>query len=255
MALIKHAQADKLVRDAVVLDLGDLVAQGEAIVSRARAKAKLIVEEAEFRRDQLLNTAEADGYQAGESRGYAEGFERGRAAGHREAVEEARAWLVDIESGFTRALKEFSSKREALLTDAHTDVLRLSLAIAERVIKRAVETDREVVVAQLRSALALVSAPTEIVVGIHPEDRETIEAALPGLHAAFHSLSGVHLREDAALDRGSCVVTTRETSPDGSVGHGEIDASIRTQIQRIASVLLPGADEPDDRPGETGHKT
>lgn len=237
MALIKHANAKELTKGAIVLDLGDLRRQGEAIIQRAREQAAAIVREAEAERDRLVAGAAERGYAEGLARGLEEGRARGREEGHAEAMEAARQHAEALCASWEAALAEFTERREAMLLEARMDVLRLAVLIAEKVTKRVVRIDPEVAAAQVESVLGLIARPTEVVLSINPEDRAVVERVLPGVMARLGTVRGVELRDDANLERGSCVARMRGN--DG-VGGGEIDASISTQLDRIVSALLPG---------------
>src|SRR5688572_5299317 len=82
MALIKSAKSHRLLRDAVVLDMGDLARQAERIVENARTEAARIAQAAQEQAQRLIEGADV--------RGHAEGFERGRAAGHAQGLQEGR---------------------------------------------------------------------------------------------------------------------------------------------------------------------
>jgi flagellar biosynthesis/type III secretory pathway protein FliH len=131
------------------------------------------------------------------------------------------------------------------------DVLRLALAVAERITKRVVQTDAQVAAAQLEAVLGVIVRPTELTVRIHPDDREVLSAALPQIAARFSQARHIELVDDASLMRGSCVAATRAagggSGGGGAMAPGEIDASIQTQIDRIVEAMLPG-----DGAGEAG---
>lgn len=252
MALIKHANSHSMVRDAIVLDLGDLQRQAAALVTRAQAQAGAIITEAEAERDRIIGGAQ----QAGHDRGFAQGLEEGRAQGHEEgralAMEGFRTRLDVLESVWTDALLSFNRHRDELVQLAERDVIRLAVLIAERVIKRSITLDQTLVVDQLRAVLGVVVRPTELVISVHPGDREMVESALPVLLSQFPSVRHADITEDPALQPGSVVARTRAGQGMEQLGNGggagvggsgggagEIDASITTQLDRIVEVLLP----------------
>ena len=248
MALIRHAQAREIARDAIVLDLGDVQQQAAQLMEQARRRAEEIVAEANAERARLLAGAEEEGRAEGTAKGLAEGRAKGEEQGKGAALAEWKKKLEELDARWTAAVGGVEAQRDAMLTEARTDVLRLALMIAEKVVKRAIAVDPGVVVSQLEAVLGLIARPTELLVAINPEDRRTAEQALPSLLAKFQSVRHVELVEDAGLARGSCVARTRGGSGDGNgAGHGgggEVDASIEAQLARIAEILLPG--------GETG---
>lgn len=248
MALIKHANAAQIAREAIVLDLGDLTRQGQALVESARARADQLLAEARAERDRLIAGAAEKGRAEGFARGLEEGRAKGRDEGRAAAVAEHRAALDSLQAAWSAALDEFSAQRQMLLNHAQADVLKLVAIIAGRVVKRVIDLDGRVIEGQLRAVLAAVTRPTELVLRVHPEDLDVARNALPALVAAFEPVRGAELVADAALSRGSCIALSRAASGDhagaGSGGGGEIDASIETQLSRIIEAILPGGAAP-----------
>lgn len=230
MGLIRNAAASTLARDAIVLDLGDLQRQGEALKRRAQEEANRILTEARLERERLMQGAAEEARAQGLAEGRAQGLEEGRTEGQAAAIEERRAELDALIAAWTAALNDFNGRRERLFSDARTDVLRLALRIAEKVTRRVVECDPRVVADQMNAVLAAVARPTRLMVHIHPEDAAVAREILPGVTAAM----GQHaeLVEDDSLTRGSCIARTEEGA--------SVDAGIETQLRRIAEALLPG---------------
>lgn len=233
MAMIRRADFREVARDAVVLNLGDLLAQGEAIKRAARDQAEAMLASARAERDRLVSGGAADGRAQGLARGLEEGRAQGLAEGRAQAAGEHRVALEAIEKAWTEGLAAFEGQRERLLTEAKQDVVRLALAIAGRVTHRLVEAEPGIVADQLGAVLSLVSRPTRLRIFVHPDDRAVAEEALPGLLARLGESAHASLEADATLPRGSCIAR-------GEGGAG-IDASISTQLDRIAEALAPGS--------------
>lgn len=252
MALIKHNQAVDIARSAVVLDLGDLRRQGLLILEAARDQAAGIIAEAKAERERIV----AGAAEAGRAAGMAEGREEGLIAGKLEArdaaLAEIRPRLEKIEASWKAELEALEQAREGMIHAAERDLVRLALLIAERVVKRQILADPAVVLDQLRAVLSAVARPTALAVRVHPDDVPLLEQAMPTLAARFGAARHAELMADPTLDRGSCVAEMRGAhGPAGedapSIAGGEIDASIATQLQRIAEALLPGAAVMEDR--------
>lgn len=246
MALIKHANAAQIAREAIVLDLGDLTRQGQALIDSARARADQILADARAERDRLIAGAAEKGRAEGLARGLEEGRAKGSEEGRAAALSEHRERLARLASSWQVALDEFAAQRQMLLNHAHADILKLAAMIAERVVKRAIELDAGVVTDQVRAVLASVTRPTELLLRVHPEDLETARAAMPELLSAFELVRGAEVVGDPSLSRGSCVASAR--AGPGGIGGGEIDASIGTQLDRIVEALLPSGGGGDLRP-------
>lgn len=228
MALIRQRDADRIAKDAIVLDLGDLRRQGEEMVAQARAKAALIMQEAQREREAIVRTAFAQGVQEGRTEGHAMGLEAGKTAAH----EARKAELVRIEAGWSAALAAFLGEREGLMASAREDLLRLAIEIARRATTRVLASDTAVTGELMAEAIASAARATKLVVCVHPDDELICREVLPGLMARFPECEHAEIRPDAALSRGSVVVRTP--------GGGEVDASISTRLERIATALVPG---------------
>ncbi len=231
MAVIKKSEAVSAARNAVVLDLGDIARQAELLRKRAEEQAEAIIADARAQREQLIASGYEEGHAEGSKKGYAEGFAKGEEEGKQESTVAARVKLDEIEKAWTEALDEFADGRHHLLVECKENVVRLAISIAERVIHRAVKLDERVVLAQVEHALKLIGRPTRVAVLINPDDGAMVRRALPSISARLGAMEHVVLEEDPSITRGGCIVRTAEG--------GEIDASLETQIGRIAQTLLP----------------
>lgn len=233
MALIRQIAAERVVRDAIVLDLGDLSRQGENLRTRALAEAEAIIRDAKVERERLIKDARALGHAEGLAIGRTEGISLGREEGRTAALSERGSELDKLSAAWTQALTIFIGAREQLLVDARADAVRLAVLIAKRVTKRTVAGDPGVAAAQMQEVLSLVSRRTRLRLAIHPEDEVSVREALPGALAKTTLIEHCDLVTDQSLSRGSCVATTP--------GGGVIDATIESQLDRIAALLVPDA--------------
>lgn len=231
MALIKSAQSEALPRKAMVLDLGDLQRQAEALATEAERRAAAILNDARAERERLVIGATEEGRKAGYAKGLADGLAEGREKGRTEALSQTKSTADTLIKSWDAALTQFETHRDELLSEARTDIIRLATAIASRITKRVVELNPDVVKDQLDTAIRLVIAPTRLVIAIHPDDRKSAEEVLPALAKRFASGAHTELVDDASLARGSCHIRTDK---------GDIDASLDAQLDRIVAALLPG---------------
>ncbi|MFA6043448.1 MAG: FliH/SctL family protein [Phycisphaerales bacterium] len=231
MAVLRQAEAARVVSQAVVLDLGDLKRQAEEMKSRALAEATRIVQEAHKERAKLISDArevgKAEGFEQGRKDGQAKGLEEGRQMG----LAERKAGLAQLETAWISGLDSFLTRREEMLHLAKTDVLKLAAEIARRVVKRVVELDPKVVEGQIEAALRETSRATKLIVAVSAADEPLAREALAGAIARLGSSASAELVVDAALSAGSCVVR--------SGGGGEVNAEVLTQLDRVIETLLP----------------
>ncbi len=231
MALIRQAQLGDTLRSAIVLDLGDLMRQGEMLKTAARAEADQIVSRAHAERRALLDAGAEEGRREGLAQGLEEGRVQGAAEGRDAALAELKPRIEGLEKAWTAALNDFAARREELLSQARTDVLRLATQVAEVVTRRAIELQGGAAEAQLAAALGVVAGQSKVSIRVNPADRKAFSAALPRLAERLTNAREAEIVPDESLPSGSCVLT----SPSG----GEVDASIDTQLERIAEALLP----------------
>lgn len=233
MGLIRQAESSTLVRDAIVLDLGDLQRQAEQIKDRTQQEAAKIISDARVERERLIAEARQVGLTLGHAQGLEAGLAEGRTQGIAQAAAERRKELDVLITGWTKALDEFVQERESVLAEARREVLTLACAMAERIVRRVISVDPAAVAVQIEKVLALVARPTRIVLRVNPRDEAAARDAMPALMARFPFAEHAEVCVDEALLPGSCRATT--------AGGGEIDASIRTQLDRLAEAIVPRA--------------
>ena len=95
-----------------------------------------------------------------------------------------------------------------------------------------IEKDRKHVLGNLDK---LVVKAADVRIAIHPSQRKTLDAALPRLALQWPSLSHVQIIEDPSIAPGGCRVFTE---------HGQVNADLDAQLDRIAGELLPQPPSP-----------
>jgi flagellar assembly protein FliH len=108
----------------------------------------------------------------------------------------------------------------ALRRQAEEDLVRLSIAIARRILHREILVDAEALLGLAKAALSKVDQREVHVIRAHPETLPLIERILQ----QSGSQRRMELRGDAQLDRGDLFIET---------ARGELDASVDTQLQEI----------------------
>jgi flagellar assembly protein FliH len=103
---------------------------------------------------------------------------------------------------------------------AQEDLVRLSIAIARRILRRELAVDPEALAGIAVAALERLNGRDTHRVRAHPDDSAAVERTLRTAGAP----TGVLVEADASLERGSLVFETR---------HGNLDASVWTQLAEI----------------------
>jgi flagellar assembly protein FliH len=230
MALIKSHNTAALIREAIVLDLGDLGQQAAKLQSASEAKARQIVTDAQTEAARIIEDAKNKGFGEGKAQGLEAGRAEGRKLGQAEAIQTASARLNQLEKTFGSAIQQWESQRIALEREGPQRVLDFALKLSEKVVHRVIKVDPTVVVDQVASALAHVLQQVDVTVKVAPADHEAMNEAMPQLTAEFAHLKHIRVVDDPAVEPGGCVV---------SYGQGQIDATIATQLHRVAELMLP----------------
>lgn len=233
--MIRRADLEQLNRDALVMDLDDLRSRGEAIIAEASAHAQRVIANANTERQQLIATAHQEGFEQGHSEGLAAGHAEGVESGGAEARAAESAAVADLIKGWAGALNDLETNRDQLLREARTDVVRLAVQLATRVVRRSVDIDPRAVEPQMEAVLQAVARPTRLVMRVNPDDLAAAERAMPQMLERFASCEHAQITTDATIGRGSLVATTE--------GGGCIDASVEGQLERMVAELLP--DDPE----------
>ena len=124
-----------------------------------------------------------------------------------------------------KTLDELSTLRATLYQQTESELVRLALEIAKKVIHLEVRSNDRVALGLARAALSRVPNRTPATIHLNPDDLTYVEAN-QHLLPSSHVLTFI---EDKAIARGGCVVHTEM---------GEIDASIEQQYAEIEGALI-----------------
>jgi flagellar assembly protein FliH len=227
MALIKSTNAPPSLSP---YSMRDIEAQATALLRGARRAAEQLLAEAQREADALKLQARAEGLSEGERDGLAKGLEEGRRTGHQAAMNEMKAQLAQVWAALSSAVTQLESARIELEAAGISEVVGLSTAIARRVTKRQAAIDPTVLTANIGEAMSLAVHAADVRIVINPAQRQTLTRELPKLQLHWPNLKHVELVEDASVSPGGCRVMTR---------HGEVDAQIDTQLDRVIAELMP----------------
>ena len=233
MGLIKATAAPA---SLAPFSMRDVEEQARAILLRARQAAERLLAEAQREGEEIRKRAHAEGLADGMVEGLARGTQEGRDAGRQQALDEHHAALAQALAALTSAGMALDASRADLEAGAVQEVVELAIAIARRVTKRQGVIDPAVLTENLREAMKLVVHAGDVKVALNPSQRQTLQVALPALKLEFPRLNHVEVVDDPAISPGGCRVFA---------GHGQIDADLGEQLDRLVVDLLPEPAEPD----------
>jgi flagellar assembly protein FliH len=147
---------------------------------------------------------------------YQRGFTEGRGVGHQQAMGE----LQPVIDRMTRSLAELSTLRGRIRKDAEADLVKLSIAVARRVLHRELTLDSESISGIIRVALEKLESREMCRVRVHPDQEGAVRSAL----GKFGDGQNVELLADGSLQSGDVLFETPQ---------GTLDASIEVQLREI----------------------
>ncbi|MGH7661473.1 MAG: FliH/SctL family protein [Vulcanimicrobiaceae bacterium] len=186
-------------------------ADAESLLNDAHQRVKTIVEEANANAVEVTERARSEGKDVGHSEGLAS------------AESEMEEMLATMRSLIDMARVE----RHKIIEGAEAEIVKLSMGIAERILHKAVEVDREVVISISKAAIAELVDRESITVRVNPIDLERMKQHRDSM-LALGETKHMRVIEDQRVGPGGVVVETEA---------GSLDAKISTQVEEAKRVL------------------
>lgn len=143
-------------------------------------------------------------------------------------TQELNKWTESI-ARVSRSLADLATVKPKLRFQVEEDAVRLSLAIARKVLRRECTVDPEALAGLVRVALDKTNARDILRIRAAPQDAQDLSNRLAGMGLPSH----VEVVADSGLPRGSVLLDTNQ---------GHIDASVETQLQEIERGLADALD-------------
>lgn len=198
-----RAEAAKLIADAG--------ADAQALIQNANERALALVDDAEARAAQIADDARSQGFEQGSS--------DGRAAAQAEMDE-----MLETMRGLVEMARV---ERHKIIEGAEPEIVRLSVAISERILNQHVALDTDAVLDMTRSAITRLVNRETVTVRVNPGDIATMRQHRDKL-MAMNDIDNLRIIEDQRVDRGGVVIETDA---------GTIDAKISTQLREVRRLL------------------
>lgn len=155
------------------------------------------------------------------------GYEAGQQAAQKTAGEQSAQALA--------TLNEAILAKKKIIKSSEPDILKLSLKIAEQVIKSEVSLNKDVVMNIVAEAVSKITDREQVVIRVNPSNIEQIKAQKSRLLSLIDGVKNLTIQEDATVDAGGCIIET---------SLGFVDARIGTKLTAIEEALARvGEDE------------
>ncbi len=182
----------------------------------------------------LENIAERAEYQTSKEdteEAYRRGYEEGRTKALEELKEDFQLQLQQKQQVFHKLTESITEQFRYFHQKSEQFVVKFAIAIAERIIKREIKTDKEIILRLIREAIHKVAGVERITIHIHPEDEEIVHRHRGELLSRLgrDSVREIIIEPDEKIDRGGCVIESNQ---------GNVDARISEQIRKLESEFL-----------------
>lgn len=169
---------------------------------------------------QVESEAQASAAEASTEARVREAREAGRREGEAAARQATQAEVREVIGRLAAAIQQVTELRPRLRLQAESDLVRLAVAIARRIVFRELSIDPETVTALVRVALDKLRMQEVTRVRVHPEHKAVIQEFLAKTGGAAH----VEVNGDPTQARGSVVFETIR---------GNLDVSAEIQLREI----------------------
>jgi len=207
----------------------------EANLKKAEEEAAGIIDEARKDAEEQKREAEAEAKAltdeaartAGEQRqaAFNEGFAKGREEGYGAGKSELERLVIRSQV----MLERIQDKRAEVFDEAEQQIIDLALLTARKVVKIIPETEKKVVVENIKAALSKVRERGKIIIRVNMADLNISTEHKSDFTALVEGGGSMEIHEDGSIEPGGCVIET---------DFGEIDARISSQLAGLESKIL-----------------
>jgi len=191
----------------------------QQILEEARRKAQQMVTEAQAEARHLIEEIRLHANMA-QKEAAERGIEEGREEGRRQGREEFARMMKHARDLYQQAIRE----REKLLASAETELARLAIKVAEKIIGQEVRSSGEVIMGVVRQALTGIKDREEVLIRVSPDDYHIVNEDRTALARMVEGLKNFELVVDSKIEAGGCIIETNL---------GNVDARLVTQLSAI----------------------
>jgi flagellar assembly protein FliH len=149
--------------------------------------------------------------------------------GFTEGVEFQKKELLPLLESVSTMVRTIPLIRKDIVAKTEEQIVKLSLAIAEKILNQEVATRKEVILEVLKGVLKNISETEGMKIRINPLDFRYIMEVKKDFLQAVDGVHNVVFEEDVSVKRGGAVVETM---------FGEVDARLESQLKEIRSAML-----------------
>lgn len=149
---------------------------------------------------------------------------------YNETLSAAKNEADEIRTQSRQIMLELFEVKKQTLFQAHTDIIKVALDLAEKIIKYQASVDPNILRTQVIEAIKKATSEADRVqVYVNPQDLKRLEQSISDLEKLFPSGIDIIPLSNDTVDPGSCVVETKS---------GQLDARFSTQLKSLSDLVL-----------------
>lgn len=210
--IIRSAEARNCPR-MTTFNFEDVAAQAEQYLARVRTDAAHLVAQAETEAEAIRRRA----------------ADEGRRTATLEIDEMVEKQVAPALKALDRTVAELKQAKQAWLAHWETAAVRLSAAMAAKIVRRELRDRPEITLSLVREALELAAGSPDVRLQLNPSDYQSLNDETRRITKSMSALGKAEIVADESVGPGGCRVETR---------FGTIDQRIESQLNRIVEELL-----------------
>ena len=154
------------------------------------------------------------------NKGYQEGYQNGIINGEEEIIEKTKKMLESIEEIYISLENYYKD----LILKNEENLINLSLKLSEKIIKKEIEKDKDIVIYNLNEAIKKITTTKTLTILVNYEDVEVVKNIKDRLLVEISGIEHIEISSSNSIPKGSCKLDT---------SLGTIDASLNSQLEVI----------------------
>lgn len=150
-------------------------------------------------------------------KGYAEGLQ---------AQNKDIAAKLEMLASITKTIPQI---KKDILAKGEEQMVKLAIAIAEKILQQEVATRKEIILDVLKGSLKNIAETEGMKIRLNPQDFRYMMEVKKDFLQSFDGIRNIVFEEDSSIKRGGAVVETM---------FGEVDARLENQLKEIKAALL-----------------
>lgn len=203
----------------------DIEARCDEQLQAAQERARQLLLDAETQAEEVRSAARQMGHTTGSLQAETEFDARVEAEVQLRVAERLNHLVPALQTATAQLIRD----REQILLQCESGVIKLSLALAERILRREIAARPAAPHALIAEALQLTVGASSVVLRLNPVDVEVLEAHSEEWQKLLASQRSLQVVPDPQISRGGCLLETPV---------GEVDGRIETQLARLSAELL-----------------